>query len=220
MDWLREAVVGVSDLTSLRGSALVTALEEVAPADLRRDGVDLAMLVKAVDPADLRDDDLRRLFGAVVRLAEQEPELDFASIDASEFTRLVRRASPAQLDLALENRRVRDWLVDEIFRRMQSHVRAERTKGLNTVVRWRVTGGSGEGGLDRYELHFADGTCRVTREMSARPRVTVTVSPADFVRMITGQASPPVLFVTGGLQVSGDLGFAAGLIGYFELPTG
>lgn len=212
--------MGVSDLTSLRGSALVAALEEATMADLRRDGVDLAVIVKAVDPADLRDDDLRRLFDTVVRLAEEAPDRDFGSVDVAEFTRLVQRASSAQLDLALENRRVRDWLVEEIFRRMESHVRRERTKGLHAVVRWRLTGGTGEGGLDRYELHFADGTCLVTREMSARPRVTVTVSPADFVRMITGQASPPVLFVTGGLRVSGDLGFAAGLFGYFELPTG
>lgn len=46
------------------------------------------------------------------------------------------------------------------------------------------------------------------------------MAPPDFIRIITRQATPAVLYVTGKLQVNGDLGFAAGLIGYFDLPEG
>lgn len=152
------------------------------------------------------------------RIADNADQLDLSAVEASTFARLVATASATQLEGALADPRSRALLLDEIFRRMQSHVRSDRVKRMNAVVRWRLTGGTGEGGYDRYECVLADGACVVTKERSPRPRVTITLAPTDFVRIITRQATPAVLYVTGKLQVKGDLGFAAGLIGYFDLP--
>ncbi len=58
----------------------------------------------------------------------------------------------------------------------------------------------------------------MNRESTREPRVTITLSPLDFVRLITRTASAPMLFVTGKVKVKGDLGFAAGLTGLFDLP--
>lgn len=152
-------------------------------------------------------------------IADQIPDVDLSTVDASVLTQVVAAAPPEQLDAALADEKLRGRLLDEIFRRMGSHVRAEKVRGIHAVVNWRLTGGSGPDGYDRYQIVLSDGACTVSREMTEQPRVTITLSPADFVRLIAQQTSPAVLFVTGKLKVQGDLGFAAGLIGYFDLPT-
>lgn len=214
-----ETAVQPADITALRGAALVDALDRIDPTALTGRDVDLDDVLGAIDPAALDEDAFRRLLAAVNRLAEHLPELDLSSIDAGAFARLVAAASPAQLEAVLADPRLRERLLDEVFRRMGSHVRADRIKGMHSIVRWRLSGGQGPGGFDRYQCTLSDGTCTVSKEMSGQPRVTITLSPANFVQLITQQATPAVLFVTGKLQVKGDLGFAAGLIGYFDLPT-
>jgi putative sterol carrier protein len=142
-----------------------------------------------------------------------------SEISTASFVRMAADASADELERVFAKPDLRRPLLDEIFRRMQAHVRADRVEDLDVVVRLRLTGGEGEGGYDRYHLELSHGACRVTRDSDAAPRATITLSPATLVQLITGQGSPPGLFVTGKLRVSGDLGFAAGLIGHFDLPT-
>jgi putative sterol carrier protein len=89
---------------------------------------------------------------------------------------------------------------------------------VEAVVHWRFTEGSGQGGYDRYESVISRGECSTGRDKTAEPRVTITVGPYDFLRLITSHASAPVLFMTGKLKVRGDLAFAAGMMGLFDLP--
>lgn len=152
-------------------------------------------------------------------ITDQIPDTDLSEVDASLLTQVVSAASPEQLDAALADPAVRTRLLDEVFRRMGEHVRVEKAKNMHAVVNWRLTGGSDPDGYDRYQCTLSEGTCTVSREMSEQPRVTITLSPANFLRLIAQQTSPAVLFVTGKISVKGDLGFAAGLIGYFDLPT-
>lgn len=204
-------------LGSLRDVALIDALERIDPASVNGE-FDLNALVSSIEPTALGADDFRRLLAAVERVTDAVPRLDLAAVDAGTFVRLIAATSGEQLEAALAVPALRARLLDEIFRRMESHVRQERIKGMHAVIRWRLTGGTGEGGFDRYECTLSNGTCTVNRAMSGRPRVTITITPVDFVRVITHQATPPVLFVTGKIKVTGDLGFAAGLISYFDLP--
>jgi putative sterol carrier protein len=153
-----------------------------------------------------------------LELAERVAGTDLATVDASTLIGMVDSAPRKQLEAAFADETLRRRLLDEIFRRMTTHVRTEKVRDMHAVVRWRLTGGSGEGGYDRYECTLADGACTVSRERSPQPRVTITVSPVDFVRLICRQTTPAELYVTGKIQVKGDLGFAAGLIGYFDLP--
>jgi putative sterol carrier protein len=130
----------------------------------------------------------------------------------------VSSASRAQLESVVAERPLRDRVLDEIFARMGAHIRSDRARDLHAVVHWRLSGGIGEGGYDRYETVIAHGSCTVSRDMRSSPRVTITIAPADFFRLITHQSTPAVLFVTGRIKVKGDLAFAAGLIGFFDLP--
>lgn len=146
-------------------------------------------------------------------------DTDLSAVDESVLVELVAAAPAEQLEAALAEPQLRGRLLDEIFRRMGSHVKVDKVRNMHAVIRWRLTGGSGPGGYDRYQCVLSDGACVVSTEMTEQARVTITLSAPNFVRLITQHATPAVLFITGKLQVQGDLGFAAGLIGYFDLPS-
>ncbi|QRP46169.1 SCP2 sterol-binding domain-containing protein [Amycolatopsis sp. FDAARGOS 1241] len=201
-----------SALDGLRGTALLDALERVEGA-----GLDVNAVADAVDPRDLGRDDFRRLLETLIRLSSEDFSL--GNVDPTRFATLVSRASRAQLEAVVASVPLRERVLDEIFSRMGSHLRVDRAQSLHAVVHWRLTGGTGEGGYDRYSTEISGGSCTVSRVVGgAHPRVTITLSPVDFFRLITHQATPAVLFVTGKIKVSGDLAFAARLIGYFDLP--
>lgn len=144
--------------------------------------------------------------------------LDMGQVDAQTFATIVTNATTDQMKTIFEQPAWRTRVLDEIFRRMGEHLRADRASHVNAVVHWRLTGGAGPDGYDRYETVIERGTCAVHREWTRDPRVTITLSPVDFLRLITQNASAPMLFVTGKVKVKGDLGFAAGLTGLFDLP--
>ncbi|MCR6487139.1 SCP2 sterol-binding domain-containing protein [Amycolatopsis sp. OK19-0408] len=212
------AETSADQVSGLRGAALLDALERLDPLGREAHALDVNTLADAVNPRDLGKDDFRRLLSALLRLAERAPAFDLSKVDPARFATLVSSASRAQLESVVAERPLRERVLDEIFARMGAHIRPERARDLHAVVHWRLSGGVGEGGYDRYETVISHGACTVSREMHSPPRVTITLAPADFFRLITHQATPAVLFVTGKIKVKGDLAFAAGLIGYFDLP--
>jgi hypothetical protein len=202
----------------LRGAALLDALERLDPLGPEAHALDVNALADAVHPGDLGKDDFRRLLNALLRMAERAPAFDLSKLDPARFASLVANASRAQLESVVVERPLRERVLEEIFARMGAHIRPDRARDLHAVVHWRLSGGTGDGGYDRYETVISHGACTVSRAMRERPRVTITIAPPDFFRLITHQATPAVLFVTGRIKVKGDLAFAAGLIGFFDLP--
>jgi putative sterol carrier protein len=211
-------MTSADQVAELRGAALLNALERLDPLSPEAHGLDVNTLAEAVDPRDLGKDDFRRLLSALVRLAEKAPAFDLSKVEPARFATLVSSASRAQLESVVAERPLRERVLDEIFARMGAHIRSDKARDLHAVVHWRLSGGVGEGGYDRYETVISRGSCTVSREMRSSPRATITTAPADFFRLITHQATPAVLFVTGRIKVKGDLAFAAGLIGFFDLP--
>ncbi|MDS0134141.1 MULTISPECIES: SCP2 sterol-binding domain-containing protein [unclassified Amycolatopsis] len=205
-------------IADLRGTALLDALERLDPLGPEAHALDVNTLVEALDPAELRKDDFRRFLKVLLTLASRAPAFDLSKVEPARFASLVASASRAQLESVVADRSLRERVLDEIFARMGAHIRPDRARDVQAVVHWRLSGGAGEGGFDRYETTIAHGSCTVSRSMHATPRVTITIAPADFFRLITHQATPAVLFVTGRIKVKGDLAFAAGLIGFFDLP--
>jgi putative sterol carrier protein len=211
-------MTSADQVVGLRGAALLDTLERLDPLSPEAHALDVNALADAVNPRDLGKDDFRRLLNALLRLAERAPAFDLSKVDPTRFASLVSSASRAQLESVVAERPLRERVLGEIFARMGAHIRPDRARDLHAVAHWRLAGGIGDGGYDRYETVISHGSCTVSREMRERPRVTITIAPADFFRLITHQATPAVLFVTGKIKVKGDLAFAAGLIGYFDLP--
>ncbi|GAA5124271.1 SCP2 sterol-binding domain-containing protein [Haloechinothrix salitolerans] len=210
----------IDALPALRGHRLIETLETIEPTEFKHADIGVDAIVRAIDPTQLDKSGVRRLLDALREISAAVPSLSLGDVESATFATLIATSSRAQLDAVFAAPDLRGVLLDEAFRRMGRHARGDRVGQLRAVVRWRLTGGSGDGGYDRYECHFADGDCSVYPGVTDdTPRSTITVSPVDFLRLITRQTTPAVLFVTGKLNVKGDLGFAAGLIRYFDLPS-
>ncbi|MET0731005.1 MAG: SCP2 sterol-binding domain-containing protein [Solirubrobacterales bacterium] len=68
---------------------------------------------------------------------------------------------------------------------------------------------------------ISSGTCKVSEGLTAdSARVTFTIDGADFLRLVTGNAQGPMLFMSGRLKIEGDMMFAASAASLFTIPTG
>jgi putative sterol carrier protein len=145
-------------------------------------------------------------------MAEQGPLPD---IDADQYASLVADATDEQIQAGLkENREI---LLDQVFQRMPERFNAEKAADLRAVIEWRV-GDRPDGGHDRWQVVIENGTCRAVRDGDAEPTVSFTVGGVDFIKLITGNASGPMLFTFGKLRIRGDLLLAARVQSFFELP--
>jgi putative sterol carrier protein len=146
-------------------------------------------------------------------------ELDTSAIDPNEFARNLAQASDEQLDQLMSSE-LRPQILEEIFGRMEQHFRADTARDTEAVIHWRIKGGSDDG-YDRYETVIADGACTVNKGYeSQEARVTFTIGGGDFLKLVTGNAAGPTLFITGKLKIKGDMMFAASAAGLFTIPKG
>ncbi len=204
----------------LHPDRLVELLNGLAPDHPGLADLDINTIGQAIDPRALSREQFVRLLASLDRLAALGANVDLSRMDAPTFARIISRASTDQVQGALGRPELRTRILNEIFRRMSDHLRTDRAAHTRAVVHWRLTGGTGDGGYDRYETVIEDGTCVVHSRSTRDARVTITLHPVDFLRLITNNASGPVLFMTGKLKIKGDLGFAAGLTSLFDLPRG
>jgi putative sterol carrier protein len=143
--------------------------------------------------------------------------IDPGAVDPIEMARAIAGTGEEQLRAGMRSA-FRPVVLDEIFRRFPDYLSADRTRGVDAAVKFKITGRA-DGDADRYVVLVADGDCRVVREADVKPRVTITIDGADFLKLVTGNANPPVMFLRGKLRVSGDLAFAARLITFFKIPS-
>jgi putative sterol carrier protein len=140
----------------------------------------------------------------------------YADIDPAQFAALVRSAPQSQLEAVIDgpNRR---YLLAAIFGRMPSQFRADKAGGTAAVIQWNITGPAGP---DTWSLVIADGACTVSDDPSLPPKVSLTMGGYTFLQLISGNANPALLVMTGKVKVNGDLVTAAGIANYFDLPKG
>jgi putative sterol carrier protein len=145
--------------------------------------------------------------------------MSFVDVDPVEFARVVAQTPDDQLaeGMASENRPL---VLDGIFDQMEAHFDAARAAGTEAVIDWKIWDRP-DGGYDHYRVHIAGGTCRVEKQPAdGDARVTFRVKPVDFLKLVTGSASGPQMFLTGKLKIDGDLMFAARIQSLFEIPKG
>jgi putative sterol carrier protein len=141
---------------------------------------------------------------------------NFSSMDTKEFARLIKQASTSDLNNAIAGDK-RDVVLDEIFNRMPSLFRADRAGSTNTVIHWRLSD-TPEGGRDTYELVIADGKCVCSPKPEHDPKLDVTMTAVDFLKIVSGNGNPVMMFMTGKLKAKGDLGLAAKIGDLFDIP--
>jgi predicted lipid carrier protein YhbT len=138
----------------------------------------------------------------------------FADFKAEALAWWVRTASDRSLRWVMCSRR-RGVLLWAIFRTIRQRARPDTR--VNAVVEFRIAGRR-DGGIDRYQLWFANGRCMTSGHNGRKPALTLTVEPVAFLHLVGGTASPQRLFIAGRLTLHGDLILALALPATLRIP--
>lgn len=150
--------------------------------------------------------DFRDLARSPDQLAEVTPE---------QFAGLVKNASRSDLNDLMSDAEARTNVLAAVFDRMGSQYKGGREP--SQVVHWKIQGAP-DGGEDVYETFLGPEECVVSPVPERTPDVTLTLSGQDFLKLASGNAAPPMLFLTGKLKIGGDVGLAAALGNLFDIP--
>jgi putative sterol carrier protein len=145
-----------------------------------------------------------------------EVNIDVSGIDAADIAQNLASVSDEQLAEMMASE-FRGQVLDEIFRRMGDHFQADKAEGVDAVVHFKITGRA-DGGTDVYETVIRDKAVTVNKEPTETARITISADGVPFLRLVTGAASGPELFMTGKLKIEGDLIFAAQVTAFFTIP--
>ncbi len=145
--------------------------------------------------------------------------IDPSAIDPAQFAKAVAETPEDQLAAGFANPDMRAMVLDGIFSQMETHFDGEKAGGTEAVIEWRILDKPG-GGYDRYQVVVTGGTCAVEKDGGHAPRVTFKLKPVDFLKLVTGSAMGPLMFMTGKLKIDGDLMFAATVQSLFRIPGG
>ena len=153
-------------------------------------------------------------------MAEDDPAAlgGIDGADASQLAAMIGQVTDQQLAEGMANPEGRRMVLDEIFKRMSEHAEPSQIKGIDAVVHFEISGAP-DGGSDIYEAVIRDGKVEVSDDPTEQPKVKITTAPVPFLKLVTGQQSGPVLFMTGKLKLEGDVMFASRLSSFFRIPT-
>jgi putative sterol carrier protein len=149
-------------------------------------------------------------------MTENDGTATMEGADEAQLVQIVAAATDEQLAELMASEARKD-ILDDIFRRMAEHVDADRAREVTTVVHWKIYDRP-EGGYDHYEVVLESGACSVSDAPGREPAVTLKLKPVDFLKLVTGGASGPTMFMTGRLKLEGDVMLASRLTSLFHIP--
>jgi putative sterol carrier protein len=135
---------------------------------------------------------------------------------ADRFARWVAHSPDERLDRAMTGWR-RRWILRGIRAGMESEFDAGKGADVNAVIDYRV-GGRPDGGYDHFQVAIDEGRAKATRSPELEPTVTIEMGAVPFLKVVTGNASGPELFMNGRLKVQGDLMFATRVPSLYRIP--
>ena len=148
-------------------------------------------------------------------MTEFSPE-SLATIGPKEFAELVKSTPDSKITEVMSSDS-RSKILDEVFNRMPTLFRADRAGATQAVIHWNLTGGPG-GATDTYETVIENGACTVTNQPVRDPKLAMTMDPLVFLKVVTGDGNPMMMFMTGKIKAKGDLGLAAQVAKLFDIP--
>jgi putative sterol carrier protein len=146
-------------------------------------------------------------------VSDNPQPLDASTVDPEEFAESIGQTPDTELRDGMEGP-LREQILAEIFRRMERHFKGG---GEDAVIHWTITGRA-DGGEDHWEVVIKDGKCTTTPGGELDPRVTLKLDGVDFLKLVTGNANGPMLFMSGKLKVEGDLMFSTQIQSMFTIP--
>ncbi|WP_076260195.1 SCP2 sterol-binding domain-containing protein [Intrasporangium flavum] len=150
-----------------------------------------------------------------IDFATATPE-QLAAVEPAEFIQIVKKMSDKDVTalMATDNR---EAILRAIFSRMPELFRADRAGSTTATTHWSISGRP-DGGADEWTVRFADGTCTAVPGHEGDATLTLAMSPVDFTKVITKSGNPVMMFMTGKIKAKGDLGLAANIANFFDIP--
>jgi putative sterol carrier protein len=149
-------------------------------------------------------------------MAQDDGATTMNGVDETQLVQIVAGATDQQLEELMASD-ARKEILDDVFRRMTEHVDAERARDVTAVVHWKIFDRP-DGAYDHYEVVLETGKCSVSDSPNREPAVTLKLKPADFLKLVSGSASGPTMFMTGKLKLEGDVMLASRLTSLFHIP--
>ena len=149
-------------------------------------------------------------------MAQDDGAATMNGVDETQLVQIVAGATDQQLEELMASE-ARKEILDDVFRRMAEHVDGDRARDVTAIVHWKIYDRP-DGGYDHYEVVLEAGECSVSDSPSREPAVTLKLKPADFLKLVSGSASGPTMFMTGKLKLEGDVMLASRLTSLFHIP--
>jgi hypothetical protein len=152
------------------------------------------------------------------------PDIDFttatpeqlAAVEPAEFIQTVKAMSEKDVKAVMDSGN-REAIIGAIFRRMPELFRPDRAGSTKATTHWSITGRA-DGGADEWTVTFGDGPCTVAPGHEGAATLSLMMGPVDFTKVITKSGNPVMMFMTGKIKAKGDLGLAANIGNFFDLP--
>lgn len=141
--------------------------------------------------------------------------VDLGEITPEEFGQLVAAAEDEQLIEAVREVGT-EKVLDRVFQGMRDRFVPERAEGVTADIQFVV---EDAGQQHPYLVRVDRGSCEIERTRAGDARVTLTADLLHFLKLTSGQAGGPSLFMSGKLKISGELMFAARVTNFFEVPN-
>lgn len=140
-------------------------------------------------------------------------EIDLDQIGPNELVQLVDAVS--EDDLRESIRAVgTESVLDRIFGELPQWLRADAAPE-QADIQFVLLDGDEE---HPYGLRIIDHRAEAGRQQLDQPKVTLRTDVPTFIKLITGRAEGPALFMAGRLRVDGDVMFAARIMSFFDRP--
>jgi putative sterol carrier protein len=110
-----------------------------------------------------------------------------------------------------------DQLLSRVFQAMQDRFRPERAGDSTGVAQFHIT--AADGTRHEWHLSIGAGTARASEGSAADPTATFGFTITDFLRLAAGRLTALEGVTAGRMDVSGNLRFAAELMGWFDLGS-
>jgi len=102
---------------------------------------------------------------------------------------------------------------------MRRRFHADRAGDLHAVVEFWIRHRR-NGRSENWQVLIADARCDVSQDLERDPDLIVEIDDVLFLRLVTGNASAPKLFLKGDLKLDGDLLLAQQLPRLFRDSSG
>jgi len=132
-----------------------------------------------------------------------------------EAAQLVQDAADSSISAVMKSDD-RTAVLAEAFGRLPKIFLPDAATGVRAVVHWTITGAPA--GPETYEMLIEDGACAVSGTPAREPKVVMTMDPVTFLKVISGDGNPMKMFMMGKIKAKGDLGLAANVAKYFDIP--